>query len=141
MGLHCPCLLLPSPSTATYCELKGSFVVHFLVSERSTFKYLVLSLMQVAGFTSYFLKVCKHHRATSFCQWHLFFSAQSDYYDLPLVVSTSYLVHHTLLFLALQNPMLFSKGHHYPFSKDAHTITLHSPWLVRPKYLLNSANS
>ena len=47
--------------------------------ERSTFLNPVLSsLTQVAGFTSCFLKVGKHHHATSFCQWHLPFSVQSD---------------------------------------------------------------
>ena len=38
----------------------------------------------MAGFTSCFLKICKHHHATSFCQWYLPFSIQSGQYVLPL---------------------------------------------------------
>ena len=50
---------------------------------------------------------------------------------LLLVFSTSYLVAHALFFLPLQNLTLFSKHHHYRFSKHAHTIySLH--WLVHP---------
>ena len=98
-------------------------------------------LMQVAGFSLWFLAVCKHHYTTSLCQWHPPFSVQSNRYALSLISSSSYLVTHACFFLPLQNPTLFSKHHHYPFSKHAHTITLHSPWLVHPKYPLNLANS
>ena len=73
--------------------------VESLAAERSTFLYLVLSaLTQVAGFIPCFLKVCKHHHTTSFCQWHLPFSVQSDWYVLSIVFSTSHLVAQALLF-------------------------------------------
>ena len=68
------------------------YVIGVLPRERSTFLNLVLSAStQVAGFSSYFLKVCKHHHAILFYQWHLPFSVQSDWYVLPLVFATSYL--------------------------------------------------
>ena len=110
--------------------------------ERFTFFNLVLSaLAQVAGFTSCFSIVCTHHYATLLCQWHPPFPVQSDRYAPPLVSSRSYSVAHALFFPSLQNPTLFSKHHHRPFSKHAHTIVLHLPWLVHPKYPLNPANS
>ena len=55
--------------------------------------------------------------------------------------STSYSAAHALFFPPLQNPTLFLKHHHHPLSKHAHTIALHSPWLVHPKHQLNPANS
>ena len=122
-------------------EIQGSEKERERERERSSFLNPVLSaLTQVTGFTSCFLTVSKHHYANLLCQWHPPFSVQCDWYA-PLVSSASYSVPPDLFFLPLQNLTLFSKHHHYPFSKHAHTIALHSPWLVHPKYPLNLANS
>ena len=100
--------------------------------ERSSFfKSSFIWVNTVAGFTSCFLIVCKHHYTTSLCQWHPLFSVQSDWYAPPLVSSTSYSVAHAL-FLPLQNPMLFSKHHHYSFSKHAQVV-----FMFVPKYVVN----
>ena len=111
------------------------FFVIDCVSERERerdphFKLVLSASTQVAGFTSSFLIIYKpsSHFTLSMTSS---FSVQSDWYA-PLVSSMSYSVAHTLFFLPLQSPMLFSKHHHYPFSKHAHTIILHMLWLVHP---------
>ena len=102
--------------------------------ERSNFLNRALSpLTHMAGFTSCFLKVRKHHYLTLFFQWHLSFSVQSNRYALPLVFSKSFSVAHALFFLR-----------HSKFNallKTCSYLVLHSLWLIHPKYLLNPANS
>ena len=61
----------------------------------------------MAGFTSCYLKVCKHHHVTSFCQWHPF-SVQSDWFVLP---------RHIWSLRAL-----FSK--HFKIQRSSQTITI-----------------
>ena len=76
------------------------------------FKSGFVQVKQVAGFTSYFSTVCKHHHATLLCQWHLPFSVLSDWCAPPLVSSAPYSLAHTLFFLPLLDLMFFSKHTH-----------------------------
>ena len=114
-----------------------------LVKERERYTLsnpVLFALTQVAGFALCLSIVRTHHHVNLLCQWHRPFVVRCDRYAPPLVSFTSYLVAHALFFSTLQNPTLFSKHHHYPFSKHAHIIVLHSPWLVHPRYFLNPAN-
>ena len=83
--------------------------------------YTALHHIALSSASSFFIQIC------SMCS--------------PFVFSTSYSIAHALFFRPLQNLTLFSKYHHYPFSKHAHIIVLHLPWLVHLKYPLNPANS
>ena len=113
------CAIGGYPRVASYEMLGGQFVA-YLNGERNPLFYIGFVSVDAGGRIHFmFLEsslATSRHLALSMLS---FFSSMCS----SMCLFVSYLV-----------------DHHYPFSKHAYTIALHSPWLVYLKYPLNPTN-